>query len=96
MIYFRKEMERATGVEPATSSLGSWHSTAELRPPAWESRVAAAHCQIDPLIYSRGAGAKSAGPSPIAGPGDQRGERGSIIYGENARVRQFGKEKIYQ
>ena len=24
--------ERATGVEPATSSLGSWHSTAELRP----------------------------------------------------------------
>ena len=27
---FRRE--RATGVEPATSSLGSWHSTAELRP----------------------------------------------------------------
>src|SRR5215813_5850880 len=25
-------MERATGIEPATSSLGSWHSTAELRP----------------------------------------------------------------
>jgi hypothetical protein len=25
-------MERATGVEPATSSLGSWHSTTELRP----------------------------------------------------------------
>jgi hypothetical protein len=25
-------LERATGVEPATSSLGSWHSTAELRP----------------------------------------------------------------
>src|SRR5713101_4945298 len=24
--------ERATGFEPATSSLGSWHSTAELRP----------------------------------------------------------------
>src|SRR5207245_7836999 len=24
--------ERATGVEPATSSLGSWHSTTELRP----------------------------------------------------------------
>jgi hypothetical protein len=30
-----KRMERATGVEPATSSLGSWHSTAELRPLCW-------------------------------------------------------------
>ena len=29
---FEKPVERATGVEPATSSLGSWHSTAELRP----------------------------------------------------------------
>src|SRR5690349_19109011 len=28
-------VERATGVEPATSSLGSWHSTTELRPPAF-------------------------------------------------------------
>jgi hypothetical protein len=27
-----KRLERATGVEPATSSLGSWHSTTELRP----------------------------------------------------------------
>src|ERR1700722_5944439 len=27
-------MERETGVEPATSSLGSWHSTTELLPPA--------------------------------------------------------------
>jgi hypothetical protein len=27
-----KEVERAAGVEPATSSLGSWHSTTELRP----------------------------------------------------------------
>src|SRR5947208_2880548 len=25
--------ERAIGFEPTTSSLGSWHSTAELRPP---------------------------------------------------------------
>jgi hypothetical protein len=24
--------ERETGIEPATSSLGSWHSTAELLP----------------------------------------------------------------
>ena len=27
-----KNMERGTGIEPATSSLGSWHSTAELPP----------------------------------------------------------------
>ena len=26
------KMERETGIEPATSSLGSWHSTAELLP----------------------------------------------------------------
>jgi hypothetical protein len=26
-------MERETGFEPATSSLGSWHSTTELLPP---------------------------------------------------------------
>jgi hypothetical protein len=30
-IYWER-MERAAGIEPATSSLGSWHSTAELRP----------------------------------------------------------------
>ena len=28
----RGTAERATGLEPATSSLGSWHSTTELRP----------------------------------------------------------------
>ena len=28
-----EKMERATGLEPATSSLGSWCSTVELRPP---------------------------------------------------------------
>jgi hypothetical protein len=27
-------LERETGIEPATSSLGSWHSTAELLPLA--------------------------------------------------------------
>src|SRR5690348_3711186 len=27
-------MERPTGFEPATSSLGSWHSATELRPPS--------------------------------------------------------------
>ena len=26
------KMERETGLEPATSSLGSWHSTTELLP----------------------------------------------------------------
>jgi hypothetical protein len=28
----RTNFERETGIEPATSSLGSWHSTAELLP----------------------------------------------------------------
>ena len=28
-------MERETGIEPATSSLGSWRSTAELLPLTW-------------------------------------------------------------
>ena len=28
-----KGLERETGFEPATSSLGSWHSTTELLPP---------------------------------------------------------------
>ena len=28
-----EKMERETGIEPATSSLGSWRSTAELLPP---------------------------------------------------------------
>ena len=27
-----KRLERETGLEPATSSLGSWHSTTELLP----------------------------------------------------------------
>jgi hypothetical protein len=27
-----EKVERGTGIEPATSSLGSWHSTAELPP----------------------------------------------------------------
>jgi hypothetical protein len=31
-----EDMERETGIEPATSSLGSWRSTAELLPPGWE------------------------------------------------------------
>ena len=36
-----EKMERETGLEPATSSLGSWHSTTELLPhsaiPAFNS-----------------------------------------------------------
>jgi hypothetical protein len=32
-----EKMERETGFEPATSSLGSWHSTTELLPPAFFS-----------------------------------------------------------
>src|SRR5262249_60871172 len=36
--YLRKILERATGIEPVTSSLGSWHSTAELRPLRYRRR----------------------------------------------------------
>jgi hypothetical protein len=32
-----ENMERETGLEPATSSLGSWHSTTELLPPSVKS-----------------------------------------------------------
>ncbi len=32
-----EKLERETGVEPATSSLGSWHSTTELLPLALPS-----------------------------------------------------------
>src|SRR5579875_470587 len=42
-------LERATGIEPVTSSLGSWHSTAELRPlVVSESKTPFAHCQTSP------------------------------------------------
>jgi hypothetical protein len=37
------EMERETGIEPATSSLGSWRSTAELLPLDW---VSIAHVSV--------------------------------------------------
>ena len=35
ILYLIETMERETGVEPATSSLGSWHSTTELLPLAF-------------------------------------------------------------
>jgi hypothetical protein len=34
-----KGMERETGIEPATSSLGSWRSTAELLPLGGQLQV---------------------------------------------------------
>jgi hypothetical protein len=39
-------VERAVGVEPTTSSLGSWHSTTELRPRSRKSRAATFESQI--------------------------------------------------
>ena len=32
-------LERETGIEPVTSSLGSWRSTAELLPHPYENKV---------------------------------------------------------
>ena len=34
-----EKVERETGLEPATSSLGSWHSTTELLPRPCESAI---------------------------------------------------------
>jgi len=34
-----QRVERETGIEPATSSLGSWHSTAELLPPREQMQI---------------------------------------------------------
>ena len=52
-----EDKERAAGIEPATSSLGSWHSTAELRPPTrpgWshEPRGIALPCQRTDWLWT--------------------------------------------
>ena len=42
-------MERETGIEPVTSSLGSWRSTAELLPLSkTEPTITMTGCAIDP------------------------------------------------
>jgi hypothetical protein len=47
-------LERETGIEPATSSLGSWHSTAELLPLNHEDkcsfadRIMQANLELNP------------------------------------------------
>jgi hypothetical protein len=55
-----KQLERATGVEPATSSLGSWHSTTELRPLCRESRSLLPECQFSTRRRG-GAGPRASG-----------------------------------
>src|SRR5437667_7113309 len=48
--------ERATGFEPVTSSLGSWHSTPELRPQSGRNVFAhPARCQRHSLRYRHAA-----------------------------------------
>jgi hypothetical protein len=51
---FEKEkMERETGIEPATSSLGSWRSTAELLPHVRQIKQASGasgNFQLSPRI----------------------------------------------
>src|SRR4030066_160658 len=48
-------LERPTGFEPATSSLGSWHSATELRPPtASYSSLLEGHVEaLQPLVAAR-------------------------------------------
>jgi hypothetical protein len=48
-----KTKERETGIEPATSSLGSWHSTAELLPLNQAFTVVMPENYILPLSVSR-------------------------------------------
>ena len=45
-------MERETGVEPATSSLGSWHSTTELLPLVAVLRISKRSCSSH-AVYLR-------------------------------------------
>jgi hypothetical protein len=45
-------LERETGVEPATSSLGSWHSTTELLPLALKSAICMKEKDLRPLRAS--------------------------------------------
>ena len=58
--------ERAKGFEPSTSSLGSWHSTAELRPRTFKKNITMiyftllslgtqsihAHTEVDPISWT--------------------------------------------
>jgi hypothetical protein len=49
--------ERATGLEPATSSLGSWHSTTELRPRDPECKAEEAEAkEAEPTALSASLG----------------------------------------
>src|ERR1700682_2939996 len=43
-------MERETGVEPATSSLGRWRSTTELLSPEWCGRQPRAHEAVGSIL----------------------------------------------
>ena len=47
-IFLRELLERAIGIEPMTSSLGSWHSAAELRPLVTDCAIAAELIQASP------------------------------------------------
>ena len=54
-----EKMERETGFEPATSSLGSWHSTTELLPLAYVFRY---------LTASKGLNLPAASPFRLLRP----------------------------
>src|SRR5262245_66637121 len=48
-------LERPTGFEPATSSLGSWHSATELRPPG-DSYLTTIPPPLFPVLERHGIG----------------------------------------
>jgi hypothetical protein len=71
-----QKMERETGLEPVTSSLGSWHSTTELLPLNWNYK------------YSKSKVAPAVAPVPIADPAPTPSPRATDPHSEqiNAAV----------
>jgi hypothetical protein len=69
------------GFEPTTSSLGSWHSTPELRPPI------AQKCQFPRSPSTRFATVGHDGPAPLrAGLALPAGTRGQVCLYRHARI----------
>src|SRR5438876_1559527 len=57
---FQLAAERATGFEPATSSLGSWHSTPELRPRGYHLQLS--NVLLHAVLHRHGPGLTAAVP----------------------------------
>ena len=79
--------ERATGLEPATSSLGSWHSTTELRPRTVEGKAEKAEAK-EPYFAADASRKLLRSGSLMAGsPGDTLSSRPSRIHCSSSLTR---------